>query len=70
MVACRECYLLSIAGWRESVGVEMECKLAAELHLSITGYSLGEDDEQVSGLDIRRQFGLPILRAKQMKVVK
>ena len=70
MVACRECYLLPLVGWRESHGVEAECKLAVELHLPITGFAIGEDEEHVGGVDIRRQFGLPLVHAKHMRNVE
>jgi hypothetical protein len=67
MVGCRECYLLPLAGWRTSRGVAEECHLAVSLSLPITGFAIGEDEEEISGLDIRRQFDLPLARAQAMK---
>lgn len=66
LVKCSEVYVLPLEGWRESLGLESELTLAASLWLPITGYPC-EGAEDVSGFDIRKQFDLPITRAKFMR---
>lgn len=69
MAKCDALYVIALPGWRESVGVKSECELAASLHITITGFQIA-DAEEVSGLDIRKEFGLPITKAKHMRVVE
>jgi len=69
MAKCSAAYVVALPGWRESRGVREECKLAVELSMPITGYQIA-DAEEVSGLDIRKEFDLPIVKVKGMRSVK
>jgi hypothetical protein len=71
MEKCAGVYVLTLSGWRESRGVRKECERAHALHLPITGFCLNpdedEDEGEVSGTDIRRQFNLPLPKAHFMR---
>lgn len=67
MSKCSSLYVVTIPGWRESAGVRRECELADQLGVPITGYCSAADAEEVSGLDIRREFGLSIQKAKGLR---
>ena len=67
MSKCSSLYVVTIPGWRESAGVRRECELADQLGVPITGYCSTADAEEVSGLDIRREFGLSIQKAKGLR---
>ena len=64
--SCSGLYVVSLPGWRDSKGVRAECEAASRLGLPLTGYQVNQDCEEVGGLDIRKEFDLPIVRAKWM----
>jgi hypothetical protein len=57
-------YVLTITGWQESKGIEVEVKLAAELNIPVQGYAFGPDAEDVSGMDILGHFGLSLFQSR------
>ncbi len=61
---CTRLYVLTIPGWRDSKGVEVEVKLAVELSKPVVGYAHGADAEDISGFDILGEFGLTVRQSR------
>ncbi len=55
-------YVLTIDGWAESRGVEIEVRLAVDLGIPVSGYAHGQAAEDISGIDILGHWGIALPR--------
>ena len=59
-------YVLTVAGWASSKGVEIEVRLAVDLGIPISGYAFGPEAEDIAAIDILGAFGMSLPRRQRL----
>lgn len=65
LIGASKLYILTIPGWDESKGIEVEIRFAHQLGKPVVGFAHGQEAEDICGMDILGKYGLSLPQTRR-----